>query len=519
MPDVTPKCVLPRLWTLRRLVQCCALAVVGIVQAVAALVISFSASAMLEGDSALVEGYSVSMLFGATVATFILAVGQMRYSEAFAVSYVHDLRLHFMRHVLLAPADAVERNHGLILTRIVNDMSALKLWLSRGLVTAFAVVPMMMTIGLGLFLFQPHLLVVLALSVSLWLVVVGLSLIPLTEAIKVTRRRRGSIASFAGIVLPSRLGILVQGRIGPTLRNFGRRSRKLTEALVVRATWSGIMRSSGQLVFPVSIFLYVVLPASGGETPSATLFFMIAAFVSAQLTLVSAGLEYFQGARIARQKIANVLRSPVLETSAVPRMRRRDWATDIHVRWPPATGTAREPMLTLKHGRMSAVTSLGQRECVTLFDALSGLACREERTMISLGSRALDTIEERDIWKWVAVMSPGTSMAEKTSTLRIYQTHRSGRVSREELMRLSRMFGVDVDSGELATRDREHALRRRAVRVLARNTPVVLVDDPELATHRSVCDLFFNELVQRGATVVVAGAGIYPASDFDVELV
>lgn len=489
---------MPGLWTGRRVAQFCALAIIGVVQAGVALGLSLMVARLLSGAEQTYPIHSYVLVSICAFAAVVLAVAQFRYSEALALSYIHELRMRFVEHVMLRRSEAAEPKLGLVMTRIVNDMSAIKLWVSRGLVTFFSVIPMLITISIWLYFFATNLLVVLGISVSIWVVLLGVTIAPLTNAIRSSRRRRGGIASYAGGVIQARVPLLLAGQLGPTLRKLDRRSIRLTHSLVQRATWSGALRASGQLVLPLSALLYVVSGvASHGNQASTTLFLMIAAFVSAQLTLISAGLEYYQGSKIALQKLSSILDQPVISPTEGKRLKRKDWQNDVVADRFLFAATGRIVDFKIHSAQASILNDLTHEECEELFSTLLGLNCEERRTPLFIGTYNLAQIETRDLWRRVGYLSPSTNPITKCSS-RLSDESKASVLHRLNITENSRTLGVGVSTSESHS-----ALTVRVAKLLIRNPCIVLVDDVELFAHEDVAKIFLDECNKRDATVIV----------------
>lgn len=495
---------LPQLWTARRLAQCCTLAVGGVAQAIATLALSVAAAALLNGDTGFANGHAKALMIAGALAVAGLTFFQFRYAEVFAVSYIHDLRLAFMKHVLLAPAENPSRKVGHVLTRVVNDMSAVKLWLSRGLIAFVCVVPMMATIAAWLYVNAPSLLTVLSITVGIWSALILIALYPLTCAIRTTRNRRGVIAGFAGTVFQNRLNLLLNGRLAPTMKQLTKRSERLTSALIMRATWSGVLRASGQLIFPVATFLYLTIPLPADRQASPTLFFMIAGFISAQLTVLSFGFEYFQGSRIALKRVANSLEKPALPIDGLARMRSADWQKDLVIqelgfdkeRDQPASLSA-----SFKQGRISIVSGLSSTGRSALVSALCGLVGEDSLATISLGSRTFASINRRDIWRQVAAITPEQFAKQGGDGTLIVTLAQSSRVSADEQTRICNRF--DLHKNALTEQATENHNQLKAARVLLRKPRIVIIDDYRLLNDTPVLSSLLEELETSKATVLM----------------
>ena len=500
----------PALWNVRRAMQLGLLVAAGIAQAAAALGMSFAASDLV-GMPLNAAGHTLMLLGGSTLAAIGLAIGQSWLAERFAVSYVHELRLSFMETVLLTPRDGRARKFGHVMTRVVNDMSAIKLWLSRGLVSIVATAAMLATIAVWLAMTGPDLAAALAMAVAAWLACAVLVLLPLTAAIRETRRRRGSVAGFSGTLLQLRYGLLTKGRGPHSMRVLGRKSDALGQALSRRAIWSGAIRATALPIVPLVIVLMAQMTAAGDtQTGHAdfALQILIASFVAAQLATVAAGFEYFQGARIAMQKLTSILAVPTLDPDAGERLQIGKADAAITVRGLALDRHSAAISFTAAAGEIVLLEDFAPQQISALFDALSGLNSAIPGGCLRIGGADWDGVRRRDIWKTVAVLSPEIAAIDPAAVL-AGQRPRSARVSPDEARDIWSALAGETSSiaapvqGEPMAQD---GLMARIAEVLMRGTPILLIDDPQLMARQPLLETVLSYAQAQGKTVLLAGA-------------
>lgn len=192
-------------------------------------------------------GIYIGLLAATAVAAYLARVAERTDAERLGQKYVAACRV-WMYDRLSGP-DARQlspRLRGLMMARFVSDLSALRLWVSRGiarLVTgSFAAVGAL----IGIALINPW----LALAVIAPFALVGAGLWParhaLLERIREMRRRRGRVSAHVGDVMEN-LRDYDEGLIGKERRRMRKRSRRLVTAATRRATVSETVRGSAKL--------------------------------------------------------------------------------------------------------------------------------------------------------------------------------------------------------------------------------------------------------------------------------
>lgn len=504
---------IPVLWTGRRLLQLAGLASIGAVQAASALAVAFAGSRLLTGaDRPDLRPALLAVVVGGTTLLILARVLQRRYAEAFALGYVTELRTALISHVVRIPADTRRLRSGLVMTRVVNDLSAIKLWLASGLVAIAVAGAMLATIIALLSRFEPALAVLFALAFCLWAVPTLLCLRPLNKRIRESRRRRGRIAARAGSILNARLTLLGFGRHGPVVRGMERRSVRLNKALVGRATFSGLMRSSGDLIFPAVVLFAsgFVFSAPGWSMDAVSLgvLAMTTGLLSAHLSSVALGMEYRLAHRVAMERLKTVLALPAIELDRGGGLEETQDAPCLRIDNMPVGPLERPVSLSAAPGERVALTGLSDAETADLVLKVSRVKSKGGGGLFLFGKESA-SIRPRKWLRRIAPISPGFPLV-KGSVATNAALGAPSDIDKEEVQRVLSAFGITEHEAMLEVREDgrlldvpAHAVR--AARAVLRRSALVLIADPDLTGDTEMFKSLLLELARRDVTVVVAG--------------
>lgn len=484
----------------------------GVFQAVAAIVSATAGIRLLtEGETAkdmnlVVLSVGVLLLFG-------IRVLQRRWSEHFALSYVNDLRLTFMSHVLRAPADEKSMRYGLVMTRVTNDFSAVKLWLSDGLVALLVALAVCATIFAYLILAIPGAATALGFGIAVWLSIGLACFIPLYRAIRKARRARGRVASKASILLNGRLAFLTHGRTGASLRAIERRSNELAHALVQRATFSGVLRSSSDFVFPIMVVALAFGISSANsfnlDREQLGVLIMALGLAVSQLSIAARAADYFLASRIALKRLKTILARPAIALSNTEKsLQRTGKGRDLEVRGLTIDDQETPFSLSACAGEIVSLPDLPSEKASGVLKAIAGLA-KPTGGVVLLDGLALEDVKRRDWLRAVSYVSPTIPLVAGT-VLQNIKLGAASSVSDREYQRLFDRFALGVETLSSVMRedtklDRQMALKVRVLRALVRRPSVVLVDDPDLMNHSPILSTFLAELERRGITGLLVG--------------
>lgn len=280
----------------------------GIVQAIGAIATVLLVKAVFDQSLANAGGSGfvyIGLLAVTAVASYLARVAERTDAERLGQRYVAVCRV-WMYDRLCGP-DARQlspRLRGLMMARFVSDLSALRLWVSRGI--ARLVTGSFSALGAitGIALIDPW----LALAVVLPFVLIGAALWParhvLLERIREMRRRRGRVSAHVGDVMEN-LRDYDGELITKERRRMRKRSRRLVDAATRRATVSEAVRGSARLAASLAtaalLVVAVMLPGIGAGDIVAIL--SVLGFLDQSTSDLAQALDYRLNYRIAEMKL------------------------------------------------------------------------------------------------------------------------------------------------------------------------------------------------------------------------
>jgi ABC-type multidrug transport system fused ATPase/permease subunit len=237
-------------------------------------------------------------------------------SERLGQAQVYRVRLAlFDRLRSLSPRSLQRRGQGSILLRFVGDLSALRLWVSRGLARG-AVAAILALGGLAA-------LAVLSLPLAgaVAVVVGGGTVLALgkgrrmRKTVREARRRRARLATNVHEKVHSMAVVQVFDQTERERRRMARQSRRLEQAMVDRARASGLLRGLGGATTAAAVAGVLLLGAGEVAAGRATHGTVVAAMLIGRLLVrplrtLGRVYERWQDARVAEEKIRQFLATP-----------------------------------------------------------------------------------------------------------------------------------------------------------------------------------------------------------------
>ncbi|MCV0425940.1 MAG: hypothetical protein K5905_10735 [Roseibium sp.] len=496
---------LPLLWNARRVFICAALVANGIVQSLGAIALSLSSAALLKGDQAIYGIPVFAALAFSALAALALFVAQTRYAEHFALSYVHDVRMAYARHVLLLPIDGKSPGVGLSLTRLVNDLGAIKLWLSKGLLALVTLVPTLGTVAVWSIWQETAFLLPLFGSFCLWGVGVLLVAKPLRVSIRQARQKRGSIALLLGRVLPDRLPLLLHGRFQPVLNKLAQKSDDVRKSLITRATLSSVLRALSRVTFPVAVVIYGLVADT--DDLKIALFLLIFAFVVTQLEAGAAGIEYLEASRVAREKLSAVFKLSVMSPLVQQKLPDLSWQHPIEIDdLPLPSGKLLNAQIPARQSTNIVGENPQDLRCISL--SLCGLAQDDLLRRISMGKISFSDLGRKEIWRRTALVSPVNGIPHHHMRRPAVELGRKHAAHTELFVEFERIFGVQPNwAPDIATIQSEmDRLLVRIARAFLRSPRFMVIHDDflvqdtnlrlgvqELANNEKITLVFLSE--------------------------
>ncbi|MEM8646759.1 MAG: hypothetical protein AAGF86_10485, partial [Pseudomonadota bacterium] len=331
--------------------------------------------------------------------------------------------------------------------------------------------------------------------------------------VRESRRQRGRIAARAGQLLGARLSVLGLGRHGAAVRGLLRRSATLNAALVSRATLSGVLRSSGDLVFPAVAFglAGVAYFSTSAQIDAVQLgvLVMLSGIIAANLGAVALGLEYRLAHRVSLSRLEAILKVPALELDTGQRLRQRPkQGASLEVEGLPLAVAGAHVSFAVQPSDMAVLSGLSGCEASDLTFQLAGLKSLAGG-VVRLGEQQGGRLRPRDWWRMITVVSPHLPMMVASVEANAKMGAHSS-ISEEEQARLFSAFGL---TGEVLAQRVEAsrplpspiAAGVRACRAILRRTPIILVNDPALLESEELLDALLGEARARRVTLVVVG--------------
>ncbi|MCR9137342.1 MAG: ABC transporter ATP-binding protein/permease [Alphaproteobacteria bacterium] len=503
---------MPKLWTFKRLASIAILLAIGLFQAMAAIAAALAAVRFLTEPEA-ADGVMIGIVFGGAITVVALRILQRRLAEQFALAYVKELRLALMSHVLRMPVDGDTLRFGLVMTRVVNDFSSVRLWLASGLVATLVAGSVLGTLCLYLALTQMSALAALIPALGLWLGILLIFWEPLNRQVVESRRRRGRIAATAGSILNGRVTYLAFGRHGQLMRKLSRQTDKMNRALIARATLSGLLRSHSDLVLPVTAVCLGLATAGGGASDPETLGLMIlvTGIVITQLNAVAMAVEYRLANNIAVARLKTIFDRPTMAlSSGTNRLKRTGRGRSLDLDGLVMPGGS-DISFKVKAGDQAQLTGLSAEETRVVFLRIAGLS-DDPSGAVCLDGAPSTTFSRRDWWRSVCLVSRSLPSISGTLLNSVALGNHS-RIAAGERERICRRLGLTPAILDQNMREGDHpaiqtAAAIRAVRCLLRGASVVLVDDPDLLGNREQLGSFLEELALLGTTVLLSEEGL-----------
>ena len=239
-------------------------------------------------------------------------------AERLGQDYVHQLRLHLYRHLgRLSPRLLQRRGRGGMLLRFVGDLTALRQWLSLGL-ARLTVAGVVACGALATLAWLDPLLVAIGTAFLAASTLLAYSLgTAMENASRQARRQRARLANNLAEKSATMAVVQAFGQLRRERRRVERQSLELQQAMLTRAWAVGRLRAvaegSGALA-SAAILLAGVWRVSEGESTAGTVAaaMTVTGLLSAYLRDLGRVHEYWLGARVAREKIEEFLRLPVV---------------------------------------------------------------------------------------------------------------------------------------------------------------------------------------------------------------
>lgn len=413
----------------------------------------------------------IAAIAALAVCAYMLEAVQRRLCEGLGQAYVTDVRDVLFGHLLRVDGDVLQRRrHGAMLQSFVGDLTALRQWVSEGIMRG--AVALLGIAGLLAWLATrgPAMASLHFALIAVAIISGVLLLRPLDRVVREVRRTRGQVAGFASERLAAAATIQVSGRISSEQRRLRHRAGKFNAAVVRRAWLTGFLRGIAPLA--VALMMLATAGFAQGQTAGslAGQFVVIGLLGVGLRDLARAGQLLIPG-RVSRERLRAMLALPTVPSR--PERKRKAAG---------GQGLVLDGLQLLPgSARISTTASAGQIVLVdgepahrrTLFRILAGQAVAHQGE-VTLGPRRLCGLAANRRRHLVGYYSPDLPLLRASDGYNV--RYRKPRGSQDEARRLAQRLGLD-----LAARG-QSPVRVKLARALL-GTPALLLlelSDPEI---------------------------------------
>ncbi|MFC0247725.1 ABC transporter transmembrane domain-containing protein [Citricoccus parietis] len=334
---------MPTVWAGRRRYLLVILFLLGIFQAIMALVMSFTVDSLLgmpaQVNAALNAGTApdgsaldpaavaeagtyipwlqLSLLAITVVSIFGARWGERVVGEDLGQDYVYELRRKLIGTTL---AGSGNPSLGVTITRASNDLTSVRNWVSQGMVPLLTSLPLIVVVLAVLAISDWQ----VGLAVGIPIVLLGLAVPPLAKATftraRYLRRRRGRMSARIADTVRAGESIQAAGGINRELNALDRDSGKVVNAAVSRARITGLVRASAITAASLATAAVVVLGTLGMiDTAGVASAMTLVGVMSTPLGDLGRVVEYRQNYKAARR-----IQAPLLAQAEVLRKAEKD---------------------------------------------------------------------------------------------------------------------------------------------------------------------------------------------------
>lgn len=507
---------LPPLWAGRRRRHLTLLALTGVAQAAIA---GLGAHLLIRAIGT--PGAEPVALLVGLLATAAVGVGALRMlervvAERVSQDYVHQLRIGLVR----ASLEHGSTNLGVAVARTTNDLSAVRTWVSQGVVPLAVGVPYLGGALLALIVIDPLLGLTLAVPLAVLALTMRRFLAAALTRSRQVRRVRGRLAGHVADTVLAAVAIRSAGGLQRELRRVERLSRQLGEAAISRARSGGALRGAAAatsgLASASAVGLGMVAHLPAAEIAAAL---TIVGLLSTPIHDLGRVAEFRQTYLAACHVLGPVLsdlaldRSPVVTPEAAERGRSTGPARGRVVISGVVAGTLAMPQLEAGPGDRvhvstgsSALDSEVLRSLVSFGDLAPGQATvsgvdlgvaspLDIRHLVGFAARGM-MLTRSSVARTVAYRTAGTPGDDVTDTLR--------RVGLQDVIRdLPEGLRTVLRRGGQPLSGQQRALLTLA-RALYRDPALVVLDHVDADLGREGRDVLLDVLRSYPGAVIVA---------------
>jgi ABC-type bacteriocin/lantibiotic exporter with double-glycine peptidase domain len=355
--------------------------------------------------------------------------------EALGQRFVHGVRLRLFDHLLAVPSrDLSERPKGGALVRFVGDLQAIKSWISRGLAQLIVALPMLAASVAVLGWMDPMLGIVAAAIVAAGAVGGALLANPLADANRALRNRRGQLARFVTEMMSATPSVQAHGKEPREQKRLHARGEKVIDAACARAVLVGRARSLVQLLGSGALLAVLVIGATRLQAGELVAALTVVAWLTTPIRDLGRVFEYWQAARVARERISAFFSWPQLPGLRGGR-RLRQPAGELRYEGLVACPGGAPLDLALERGTVTVVT--GPNGCGK--SSLLAVTARLQAPVagrVLLGGQDLARVRNSDLRQHIAIVGPDLPLIR--GSVRRNASYRSRGMTPEAFLALMR---------------------------------------------------------------------------------
>lgn len=494
----------------------CALAVAYCVQMV------FDRVLAPEGGLAPVSSYApIAALFIASVASIgALEVLRSVVGEKLGLGYVAELRAALFERVMQTSQDTRGQKEGRLLLPFVGDLTAIKKWVSDGvvrLISASITVAM-----LGVVLALQSLLLAFAAGGVLLTAALGIVAIggPLSRAISDTRVKRGAVANFVSASFKAASTVQAFDRLERESERLQRRANALERAGVRLGLFAGLTTAivacaSGALV---AVTLIVGMQGVSAGLVSVGLVaaaISIVGLLSGALRDLGVGYELWRRAEVSFQKVAEflALQPSVSSSEAVRRFRAGDG--ELSLRRVEVKGLLRRVNAEAQGGDVVNVAGLSGSGKSTLL-AVAARLREPDAGKVRLDGNDLSRVSTASLRRRIGVASAATPLMRGTIAMNL--RYRAPKASQEEVGEVIRICVLqpvidrfrDKEKTKLSEGapelSRSEAQRLQIARAMLGAPSLLVLDEVDSHLGGAIAQNIAEALASYGGIVLMAAA-------------
>jgi ABC-type multidrug transport system fused ATPase/permease subunit len=372
-------------------------------------------------------------------------------AEALGQNYVHHLRLRLFDHIIrMDPRQLQRKRHGALMLRFVGDLGAVRRWVSYGLVRLVVSGAVIVSTLAVLALIAPLLAAAAGALLGLGVLVNTRMGAALQASVRETRRRRARLSANINEKLSRMAVVQAFGRSDQELRELRRQSNALRQALEDRAARIGVIRGvtqGGTALTAATVLVIGILQAADGRTTPGTVAAAMATigFLAPALKHLGRVYEYFQDARVAREKLEAFLRTPPYRPHPAGLPELRPGPGELRFENVSLAGALEPFSACLPPGSRVAVVGPNGTGKTTLLELAAGLL-RPQTGRVLLDGQDMARVQPASLRAAVGIASPDLPLLSGTLVQNLrYGVPAGGRGEVERVGRLCRIDRVLAD--------------------------------------------------------------------------